>query len=420
MSTNGFDMDAAVAALKRKKAERAKADEEAAARPAAQMPEDEFFDGAEAAPTSTEAKLSPTPDDPLRGLSALAKVAAIGRAHLLGLAAQVVAYVWQDIAVAGTILLLASGPSEGKTTLLFLILAARANRGEPVTLLGRRITPAPPGKYLVIIEGEHSEASAARKLVRSLRLLGIEDGALHRVILVARKAVRIGSPEWLDIVRLISCGLVSDIAIDTLARVAPSDANDEREQVAIFDVVAQAIDAAPSPADRPMAWAASHTRKNGKTGDLADVSGSAQRTGQADTVLLLEGEKIEGRTVATKVVFLKLREEPDAYPLPVTFSVTTDRVLMSERRPDDERPLEARITDLLRIGPRTRNALATALGRSHGDVEQALSLLFAARAITTTTMKVRGADRRAFTLRHDGANGGAGHTRLSPDLGSSE
>ena len=121
-------------------------------------------------------------------------------------------------------------------------------------LLGRQVEPAPVGAWVVLIEGEHSESSAARKLLRSVRLLRLDERALDRVILIARKAVRLGSPEWADVVRLIAAGLVSDIALDTVARVAPSDSDSEREQTAIFDLVAQAIDAAPSEATRPTAW----------------------------------------------------------------------------------------------------------------------------------------------------------------------
>ena len=351
-------------------------------------------------------RISPTYDEPLRGLDALAAVATLGRARLHELAGETVEYVWQDIAVSGTIVLLASGPSEGKTTLLFQILIARANLGDAVWLLGRRVQPAPARKYIVLIEGEHAESSAARKLIGSCALLDVDDVALDRVVLIARKAVRIGSAEWADIVHMVAAGLVSDIAIDTVARVAPSDANDEREQVAVFDVVAQAIDAAPSPADRPTVWAAAHTRKNGRTGDLADVSGSAQRTGQADTVMMLAGEKLNGRTVATTVVFAKLREEPAEYPAPVTYSIVSDdtgrkrlRVAGTSARADGS-PLEARILTQLAIGPRTKSALATALGRSRADVDTAITTLFAARRIRSEAITVGGRPFKGFALRH--------------------
>lgn len=355
---------------------------------------------------------TPTLKEPLQGLKHLGPIAIVGRERILRLAATPVSYVWQDIAVAGTIVLLASGPSEGKTTLLFLILAARMNLGEPVFLLGRRIDPAPQGKWTVIIEGEHSEASACRKLAKSVRLLGVDETALDRVILIARKAVRLGSPEWSDVVKLVAAGLVSDIAIDTVARVAPANSDDEREQAAIFDQVAQAIDAAPDEGSKPCVWACAHTRKNQTSGGLEDVSGSAQRTGQADTVLLLKGEKVDGRTVATRVTFAKLREDPDDYPLPVTFSIAPDAagelaVTVAMNRSDDDRPLEARIIEQLHLGPKTKNALASTLGRSFKDIDGAISNLFDARSIRTTTVQVKGQDRKAFELRKDGPKNGS-------------
>lgn len=352
----------------------------------------------------------------LRKVPALAKVALIGAVHIREIAARPVSYLWKDIAIAGIIVLLAGGPGEGKTTLLFLVLAARMNLDGPSTLLGRTIEPAPPDKYIVVIEGEHAEGSASRKLIRSFALLGLDDRGLDRTILLARKAVRLGSPEWLDIVTLVRSGLVSDIAIDTVARVAPADADNERDQVAIFDAVAQAIEAAPDSGDKPVVWAVAHTRKNAQTGDLADVSGSAQRTGQADTVLLVKGERVEGRTVASKVTFAKLREEPDDYPVPITFSITNGQVLTSEDRADDDRPLEVRITEQLHMGPKTKNALATALNRSDKHVDDALTNLFAARTIRTTNMTVRGRSCKAFSLRQDGQN----LTRLSPDSGGAK
>lgn len=369
------------------------------------MPDDSFFeDGIEAASST---RLTPTAAEPLRGLEALSKVAVVGGKRIIELANAPIHYVWTDIAVAGIIVLLAGGPGEGKTTLLFLIIIARVNRGGPVKLLGRMVEPAPPNTYFVLIEGEHGEGSASRKLVSSCEIMGVEvEPALNHVILIARKAVRLGSPEWIDIQRMIAAGLVSDIAIDTVARVAPGDADNEREQVAIFDLVAQAIEAAPPDVAKPVAWAIAHTRKNGTTGDLSDVSGSTQRTGQADTVLLVKGEKEDGRVVSSTVTFAKLREEPDEYPLPVTFAIRKDgdgkrSIAASDKKADDDRPLEVRILDRLALGPRTKNRLASDLGRSKADVDEALSLLFADKRLSTTMVTVRGREFKAFTLRQN-------------------
>jgi hypothetical protein len=353
-------------------------------------------------------RAAPTHRHPLKGLEYLSKVALLGREKIIEKAAESVNYVWRDIAVAGTIVVIAGGPGEGKTTLLFLILAARMSEGRTsLPLLGRAIEPAPDGKWIVLIEGEHGEASTCRKLVQSCALLDIKDLALQRVIIVARKAVRIGSPEWSDVTRLVAAGLVSDIALDTLARVAPAEGNDEREQVAIFEIVAQTIDAAKSDEDKPAVWVNAHTRK-GAVGELADVSGSTQRTGQADTVLIVKAERVDGRVASSTVTFLKLREDPDDYPPPVTFVVARDekgvrRLHYPSAQVDDGAPLETQILNQLALGPRTKTALAEKLRRSKGDVDYAITNLFGARKIATTEVSVRGRQRKAFTLRFESA-----------------
>jgi hypothetical protein len=358
-----------------------------------------------ASETPEDPDYQPCAEDPLRGLTSLGPLALVGRERVLGLARQPIAYVWQDIAPPGIITLIAGKPGEGKTTLLFLLLAARANSGGAVELLGRAVEPAPTGQFLVLIEGEHSETSTARKLVRSVGLLGIDDAALGRFIVVARKAVRLGSAEWDDVRRLVRAGLVSDIGIDTIARVAPSDSDSEREQVAIFDGVAQAIEQAPEGVQPPNVWAVAHLRKNG-TGGLDDVAGSVQRTGQADTVLMLNAERLDGRVVSTSVVFAKVREEPDNYPEPTEVVVERDsdgfpilrtRPVGAAKR--DDRPLEARILDALAKRPLTKSALSKALGRSKQDLESALSTLFAERAIESTDVTISGSTYKGFRAR---------------------
>jgi hypothetical protein len=365
---------------------------------------------------------TPSASEPLRGREALAKVAVLGGDRIRALAALRPAYVWQDIAVVGIVVVLAGGPGEGKTTLLFLILVARMTLGAPVTLLGRRVEPIGPGRYVVLIEGEHGESSAARKLVSSCEILAVDTACLDRIILVARKAVRLGSPEWLDVVELVRAGLVSDIAIDTVARVAPADADNEREQVEVFDRIAQAIEVAPSEDAKPVAWVIAHTRKNGAGDSLADVSGSTQRTGQADTVLLVKGERVDGRVVSSTVTFAKLREEPDDYPAPTAFAIVTGsdgrRTLATVEAPAaDDRPLEERILDRLKLGPRAKSKLATELSRSRGDIDEALQNLFSSRAIETTTLRIRGRDFKAFTLRQQGRWAARNETGRTPDEG---
>lgn len=347
----------------------------------------------------SDAADGPTAEDPFRGLTNLAPIAVIGRDRILELAAKPVRYVWQEIAVATTIIVIAGPPGCGKTTLLFLILSARLNCGEAVKLLEREVSPAPPGRFVVLVEGEHFEESTARKLKKSLQLLAIDDKALDRMIYVARRAVRLGSPVWKDIEELVRRGLVSDIAIDTIARVAPADANDEREQVAIFDSIACTIDLAPSEEAKPTVWAAGHTRKGATGGDIEGVGGSIQRVAQADTLLMVEADRADGRVVATKVTFAKLREDPDEYPAPVTYAIEHGQLRSQGAAPDDG-PLEERILNRIRVmGAQTKNALKKHLGRSDKDVDAALTTLFDAKRILPEPVMVNGVERKGFKLR---------------------
>ncbi|CAN5519172.1 hypothetical protein BH09MYX1_BH09MYX1_00910 [soil metagenome] len=288
-------------------------------------------------------------------------------------------------------------------------------------MLDRTVNPALAGCYIVLIEGEHSEGSTARKLLRSVHLLGIDESSLDRLIIVARKAVRIGSPQWEDVERLVAAGLVSDIAIDTLARVAPSDGDSEQAQVVIFDRIAQTIERAPSEETKPTVWVATHNRKGG-TGELTDVSGSTQRMGQADTVILTKAQRVDGRVVSCRVTFAKLREEPEEYPASVDFAVTKTGIVCASGASSDDRPLETRILDRLALGAKTKTTLATELGRSRGDIDEAITALFDAREITTASVKVRGREFKAFTLRQNdtgpASNSRRNNTRRTPDVTS--
>lgn len=353
----------------------------------------------------------PTREKPLAGLVSLASVALLGREAILDLAAQAIDYVWQDIAPPGTITMIAGPPADGKTTLLFLIICARATLGDPIELLCRQVRPAPVEQFIVVIEGEHSEKSTARKLVKSLVVLGVDDAALERVIIVARKAVTLGSAPWADVVRLVEAGLVSDIAIDTVARVAPAGADSEAEQVAIFEGVTAAIEAAPHSVDKPSVWAVAHTRKNNTSGELTDVSGSAQRVGQSDSVLLVKAERADGRVVSSKVTFAKLREDPDEYPAPVEFTIGKGadgqpKITTNGAAAASKLPLEDQIITHLASGPQSKTALTKLTNRSKNDVDAAITVLFQRRAIQTGPEKVfRGGRCKTFELTSTAESG---------------
>jgi hypothetical protein len=254
------------------------------------------------------------------GMAPLAAIVCTGRDTAEELAAVPTEWAWQDYAPAGAITMMAGQPGGGKTTLLFQILVARARVESGVCLIcDRNVLPARQFKHVLLIEAEHSDASTARKLLKSCDILGISRNALDRITWIARKSVLIGDTRWKLIVQLIADGSVSDIAIDTLARVSPreSESNDEMSQVEIFDGLAQAIEAAPDD-QRPTVWLLGHTRKQSKESKgrlgLDDVAGSLQRTGQADAVITVEAVRNEGMVVATKIVLQKSREDPEEYP----------------------------------------------------------------------------------------------------------
>ena len=110
-------------------------------------------------------------------------------------------------------------------------------------------------------------------------------------------------------------------------------------------------------------------------------------------------------------VFDKLREDPDDWPSPVEYTVTDGRFAAVDTPAEDTRPLEERIIDRLGLAVQTKNGLRTALGRNSADIETALSNLFAARRISSTTVSVRGKACKAFALRQAAAPNSVGQTQ---------
>lgn len=368
-------------------------------------------------------KLGPTAADPMQGLAILPGIVLRGRQAIIDEAAKPIEYVWHEIAVAGTVNLIAGPPAEGKTTLLFLLLACRM-APSPMPFLGRMVVPSPVGKYVVLIEAEHSDGGTARKLIQSFETVNVSTDGLDKVLIIARKSVKIGDPAWNEVAYLVSLGLVSDIAIDTLARASSADSNNEEAQAEIFETIAMTIERATNAPDRPTVWLVAHTRKNDKTGGLGDVSGSTQRTGQSDTVIMVNGTKLEsGETTKSTVTFPKLREPPDIYPKPATFSVL--------RAPDGRRylsadtctaaelaakPLEELIWDQL-TEPRTKKDLAERLKRSYEDIADAVNNLFSASRLQGAQVKyANGRSYKGIARRAENASGPASGPGVQRDL----
>lgn len=344
-------------------------------------------------------KPTPTAEDPMLGLAILPKIVMRGRENILAEAKKPIEYVWHEIAVAGTVNLIAGPPAEGKTTLLFLLLACRMSP-TPKPFLGRVVLPSPPGKFVVLIEAEHSDGGTARKLIQSFETVDVSTDGLDKVLVIARKSVKIGDSAWSEVAYLVSLGLVSDIAVDTLARASSADSNNEEAQAEIFETIAMTIERASSALDRPTVWLVAHSKKNDRTGGLGDVSGSTQRTGQSDTVIMVSGTKIEsGETTKSTVTFPKLREPPDIYPKPATFSVlrapdgkrylSSDTVTAAEL---NSKPLEEQVWDQL-TEPRTKADLAERLKRSKGDIAEAVNALFAAGRLSGAEVSYPGKNR---------------------------
>jgi len=265
-----------------------------------------------------------------RDLGFLGPLGVRSTARMRELAAAEINYIWQDYVESSTVAVIAGAPSSGKTSLAFLIAVARASTCGPRNVLGRQVTPAPPNQFVVLIEGEHGEASTARKLLKSAELLDLNDETTDRILFFARKALLIGSKEWLGLVALIATGCVSDVFIDTVARCAPSnagDANSEKDQIAIYSAIAAALEKSPNASTT--AWVLAHTRKGGGTG-LEDVSGSAQRVGQADTVLIVRAKTdAHGQVIGSITTLAKAREKPENYPEECTMHITADGITIS-------------------------------------------------------------------------------------------
>jgi hypothetical protein len=240
--------------------------------------------------------------------------------------------------------------------------------------------------------------ATARKLRRSCMLAGVDESALDRVIFVARKGVIVGDPTWLEIAQLIAAGKVSDVVLDTIARVAPGESNSEESQIGIFGAVAEAVEKAPSEATKPIVWVLAHKRK-GSGVELDDVAGSVQRTAQIDSALIIQADRDEcGKVLSTTITFAKLRHDPDEHPAPVTLTLTKTSATVGGIVRDD-RPLEAQILDALRSGPQTKNALAKALRRSYADVEQAVRALFTAGRLRGASVQTKKGDYQGIALK---------------------
>lgn len=258
----------------------------------------------------------------------LAKIALCGAAEIVASSLVPPAWAWQGVANEGGITMLAGPPSGGKTTLACCLLLLRASV-EGGMLLGRYVRPMRPGRVALLIEAEHSGPSISRKLVRTCKLLGLPESTLDRIIVVARKGLVHGDFRWLEVETLVKSNVVSDVMLDTLARVAPLDANDERAQTQLFSTLSALLEAA---APEAVIWLVAHTRKPAKGEDeptIADVSGSTARTGQCDSVALILSNKVDGKAVSSTIHWPKIREAEE-HVAPTTYAIAHGEIEVIE------------------------------------------------------------------------------------------
>jgi AAA domain len=274
-----------------------------------------------------------------------------------------IAWAWDQAAPVGGTILLAAGPGAGKTMLAFLLMACRAQTN-PIDLLGRTVFPAPPGQWIVIIEMEHSPRSAARRMLRALGLLALK--TLPRTLIVCKDSVRVGDAKWQWVSNAIKAGLVSDVVLDTIASTTTEKANDEQEQINLFNKLKVVQRTAPDTSPLTF-WILAHLRKSSKVADdnvtMEGVSGSAQRTGQVDTVILAtaDRDKETRKVKSVSLVFEKTREEPtdpyceDGIP-PIKYRIHGGKLyLLSEtvaKKRLDRETKEKKLLDYLEMYPK--------------------------------------------------------------------
>ncbi len=265
------------------------------------------------------------------GSPELAKIVLCGAEEIVAAAQVPPAWAWQGVANEGGITMLAGPPSGGKTTLACCLLLLRASI-EGGMLLGRYVRSMRPGRIAVLVEAEHSGSSISRKLVRTCQLLGLPHSTLDRIAIIARKGVEYGDMRWVELEALFKANVVSDVMIDTLARVAPLDANDERVQTSLFAAMGALLESASRES---ALWLVAHTRKPTKTDEeptIADVSGATARTGQCDSVALILSNKQSGKSVSSTIHWPKIREAEE-HVAPTTYAIARGEIEILETHP---------------------------------------------------------------------------------------
>lgn len=366
--------------------------------------------GASSVPLPERPTLSPT----------LLEGAITGVAAADAALAEPIVWSWQDYFTEGSAVEVFGKSTSGKTTFTALVVAAMvAPPDAPVELFGRKVTPMLEGKVALVVFDENSRASATAKLDLAIEALGIDRAyAWSRILLFARSGLHataysgeegsLEKPEphdrWGHVMRAAMVDKVFGlIVLDTRARIfGPLGASaDEETQALVADTIA-ALASGGAPV-----LVLSHPRKGGGE-SLEDISGSAQRAAGTDSALSVVPIKEGGQTTASTVTLQKSRDEPDAWPEKVTFTLRrqkgggVDFTWKAGRDRTQATGSQEKVLEALASGPKTKSEIRKLFPEMNiSSITKATDALVAEARIAKGTKVVKKQVRETFELAAD-------------------
>jgi hypothetical protein len=343
--------------------------------------------------------------------------AIIGYENSRQILAEPIAWVWDRVIAAHHAVEICGPSYTGKSTLTFLLAAARANpTGRAVQVLGRAVEPMAAGRFVVVANEENGRQSAVAKIDAAIEMLGLPARETwDRIMLLSRARVRaheatgdeVRNPSkgdaWAALLHAAHEGTIDLVVLDTRARIFAGFGNpkDEDAQAKAAAAIVELIEATGAPV-----LVVSHTRK-GAAEEIEDVSGSAQRGGGADTILMLTAEREGGKVLSSKVTFLKLRDGIDDHPEPVTFSTAKGddgrwRVALDASAKPEDSPLHERIYQLVLLEELTQRQIRERLKVGGDRCKLAVDLLKTEKRIKFRKTKIAGRD--GWLIRATGGN----------------
>jgi hypothetical protein len=208
---------------------------------------------------------------------------------------------------------------------------------------------------------------------------------------------------WAGLLHAAKRGQIDLVVLDTRARIFAAFGNpkDEDAQAKAADEITYLVEATGAPV-----VVISNTRKGGSE-DIEDISGSAQRGGGADVVLMLTAERDSGKVLSSKVTFRKLRDGVDEHPEPVTFSTGrsasgTWALAVDGSIADDEKPAHERVYDLVLQRELSQSQIRAELKMSGKRVGDAVDILKASKRIEFRQTTVKG--QKTWLIRAKGGD----------------